>query len=346
MFHQRVIGGLVACLAAASTWAAEPGPSICVWDPIGRGGQVFDAARSYALAMQAHGVDITVKPYLDERVAAEDFKVGQCNGLLATSIRTKTYNAVTAAMDHGGAVTIVRDGQIDLDASYQVIQRAMQALASPAAEKLNVQDRFEIGGILPTGALYIMARDKDIFKRGFAGARMPAFDDDKVQAYLIARAGATPVSANIRNFVTLFNNGGVDVVFAPAVAYLPLEIYRGVGTKGGVSRFPLAFTSLQLVLDRGKFPQGFGLKSRQFWVNQFETVATAVRKAEASIPAQIWVDYNAEDAAKFVAQQRELRVELGKSGFYDKQGLKFMKRVRCSVHKAASECGSQAEIDW
>lgn len=346
MLFQRAIGGLILSLAGACAWAASPVPSICIWDPIGKGGQLFDGAKSYALAMQAQGVELTVRPYIDERVAAEDFRVGQCDGLLATSIRTKSYNAVTAALDHGGAVTIVRDGQIDLEASYQVIQRAMQALASPAAEKLNVQDRFEIGGIVPTGALYIMARDKDIFKRGFAGARMPAFDDDKVQAYLIAKAGATPVSANIRNFVTLFNNGGVDVVFAPAVAYLPLEIYRGVGTKGGVSRFPLAFTSMQLVLDRTKFPQGFGLKSRQYWVSQFDTVAAAVRKAEASIPAQTWVSYNADEAAAFVAQQRDLRVELGKQGFYDKQGLKFMKRVRCSVHKASSECGSNAEIDW
>ena len=154
------------------------------------------------------------------------------------------------------------------------------------------------------------------------------------------------MAANIRNFVTLFNNGNTDVVFAPAVAYFPLEINKGVGTKGGVSRFPLAFTSLQLVINREKFPAGFGQKSRQHWVNQFDEVTASVRKAEASIPAQVWVDYDDKEAANFVAMQRDSRVALAKEGYYDKAGLKLMKRVRCSVNPSATDCANNSEIDW
>ena len=184
-------------------------------------------------------MDLNLKAYTDEAVATADFKVGQCDGLLATSIRTKVWVPTPAALDNGGAATVVRNGKIDMDASYEVIRKAMQVLASPAAEKFSVQDKFEVAGIVPTGALYTFVRDKEIFKKGFSGVRMPAFDNDKLQALLIARAGATPVAANIRNFVTLFNNGNTDVVFAPAVAYFPLEINKGVGTKGGVSRLSL-----------------------------------------------------------------------------------------------------------
>jgi hypothetical protein len=349
MIKRQAAWALALCLSSLQAWAADgpaPTPAICVWDPLGAAGQLYDGAKGYALAMQKLGVDITLKAYTDERVAAEDFRVGQCDGLMATSIRTKPYNAVTAALDYTGAATIVRDGKIDLDASYQVIHKALQVFASPGAAKLSVQDRFEVGGIVPSGALYTIARDKTIFKRGFAGTRMPAFDHDKVQAYLIAKIGAQPVSADISNFVNKFNNGGVDVIFAPAVAYQPLEIYRGVGSKGGVSRLPLAFTSVQLVLNRSRFPEGFGEKSRQFWLDQYEVIVTAVRKAEASIPAQAWVDYPPEEAATFVAGQRDLRVELANKGFYNKQGLKIMKRVRCSVYAAAPECNTTAEIDW
>ncbi|RZL02936.1 MAG: hypothetical protein EOP36_06760 [Rubrivivax sp.] len=335
------------CLAGAPAMAA-PGstPSLCVWDPIGAAGALFDAAKTYAIAAQKLGTELKLKAYTDERVASEDFRVGQCDALLATSIRTRPYNGVTVAIDYAGASTIVKDGKIDLDASYDVVRKAIQLFASPAAAKLTVQDRFEVGGIIPMGGIYTFARDRAIFKKGFAGTRMPAFDDDKVQAYLIQRIGAQPVSSDISNFVTKFNNGSVDVIFAPAVAYKPLEIYRGVGTKGGVSRFPLAFSTMQLVLDRQRFPAGFGEKSRQYWSSQFDQAVVVVRKAEADVPASQIVDYSADDATAFVVSQRDLRVELAGKGFYDKQGLKVMKRIRCSVYSAASECSNKAEIDW
>ena len=175
---------------------------------------------------------------------------------------------------------------------------------------------------------------------------MPAFDHDKVQAHLINLIGAQPVSADLRNFVTKFNNGGLDVIFSPAVAYLPMEINKGVGSKGGISRLPLGFTTLQLVIDRTHFPDGFGAAARAYWLSQHDAVLTAVRKAEADIPPQIWVDLKPEEAVAFVTAQHNLRVELGKRGFYDKQGLRFMKRVRCSVHASAPECATRAEIDW
>ena len=332
-------------LSAAQAFAAAT-PSVCVWDPLGASGQVFDTAKNYALAAQKLGVEIKLKAYTDEKVAAEDFRVGQCQGLLATSMRTKPYNSVSVAIDYGGAATIVRDGKIDMDASYDVVRKAIQLFASPGAAKLAVQDRFEVGGILPLGAIYTFVRDKTLFTKGFAGARMPAFDDDKVQAYLIQRAGAQPVSSDVNNFVTKFNNGSVDVVFAPAIAYKPLEIYRGVGTAGGISRFPLAFITLQLVLEKSHFPAGFGEKSRQFWASQYEQLLGSVRKAENDLPAALMVDYPLEQGLAFVVGQRDTRVELAKQGNYDKQGLKIMKRIRCSVNAAASECANTAEIDW
>lgn len=344
---RRTALALALCLAAPLAFAANnTAASLCIWDPIGSGGPLSEGAKDYALAMQKHGVDLSIKSYTDERIASEEFKVGVCDGLMVTSLRTKPYNAVTAAMDYGGAATIVRDGLVDMPASYQVIHKALQVFASPAGAKLNVQDRFEVVGIVPFGPIYTWVRDRSLFKRGFAGTRMPAFDHDQAQAYAIARIGAQPISADTRNFATKFNNGGLDVIFAPAVAFKPLEIYRGVGTQGGVSRLPLAFTTMQIVVVRSKFPEGFGDKSRQYWLDHYEPVMNTVRKAEADVPTALWVDFPPEEAAAFVLGQRDLRIELANKGHYNKLGLKLMKRVRCSVHSAAAECSNQAEIDW
>ncbi len=345
MRTRHALTALALSLTGAAAMAAAS-PTLCVWDPIGQGGQIFDQAKSYALAMGKNGVDLKLRAFTDEGVAAEEFRVGQCDGLLATSIRTKPYNSVTAALDTGGAATIVRDGKIDMDASYKVIHKALQVLASPQAAKFTVQDRWEMAGAIPLGPIYVMVRDKSLFKKGFAGTRMPAFEHDKSQAYLIAKVGAQPIAVDTKSFVSKFNNGATDMVFAPAVAYQPLEIYKGIGKDGGVNRFPLTFSSLQLVFDRSKIPDNFAAQSRQYWAGKFDEILVTVKKAENGIPANVWVDFTTEDALKFVANQRELRVELGQKGMYDKQGLKFMKRVRCSVYPESSECSNNVELDW
>ena len=331
----------------AAQAAPQPAlPTVCVWDPLGQGGKLFDVARNYSWAMEAKGMPIKLRAYADEGVAAEDFKVGQCDGLLATSLRTRTWVPLTAALDYGGAATIVKGDQVDIDASYQVIGQAVRALATPQAERLVVDGPHEIVGVVPAGATYMLMRDRHLLKRGLAGTRMPAFDGDKLQLFLIAKAGGVPVSANSRNFGTMFNNGNLDVVFAPALAYQALELNKGIGTQGGISRFPLAFTSLQIVVRQGKFPKGFGQVSRQHWADEFKLMTIVARKAEAAIPTEQWVDYDGPEGARFVALQRDSRIEAAKAGYFSKVGLTFMKRARCKVSPEATECANRDELAW
>jgi hypothetical protein len=44
------------------------------------------------------------------------------------------------------------------------------------------------------------------------------------------------VISDVSNFVAKFNNQ-VDMVGAPAYAYKPLEIYKGLGTNGAMFNF-------------------------------------------------------------------------------------------------------------
>ncbi|MBP8852906.1 MAG: hypothetical protein KBG81_07750, partial [Moraxellaceae bacterium] len=60
--------------------AAASAQVLCVWDPMGAQGGGYNTMKDYVISARGWGpgVNITLKPYTDERVATEDFKAGQC----------------------------------------------------------------------------------------------------------------------------------------------------------------------------------------------------------------------------------------------------------------------------
>lgn len=48
---------------------------------------------------------------------------------------------------------------------------------------------------------------------------------------MASQVGAQAVSSDITNFGAKFNNGQVDIIGAPAAAFKPLELHKGLGTK-------------------------------------------------------------------------------------------------------------------
>ena len=51
---------------------------------------------------------------------------------------------------------------------------------------------------------------------------------DDAQKIMVQRVGAQAVLSDISNFAAKFNNGQVDMVGAPAYAYKPLELNKGL----------------------------------------------------------------------------------------------------------------------
>ena len=143
-----------------------------------------------------------------------------------------------------------------------------------------------------------------------AGKRVAAFDHDKAQSQLISRVGARPVAADVMNFGTMFNNGNVDVVMAPPIAFKPLELHKGMGTKGAVHRFPMTILTYQMIFKRDKFPEGYGQKSREAWFSRFDSVVELIKRADATIPAKYWMDPSPEDAERYVNLMRDGRIEM------------------------------------
>lgn len=334
-------------IALAFGASAQANQKICVYDLLGNSGDVFNQARDYALEMQKNGAQIELKAYTDERVATEDFRTGQCDGVMAMGFRTRQFNAVSASIDTLGSTTILRNGKIDMEGSYEVVRRVIQTFARPEAAKLMVEGKYEVAGIMPMGAAYPVVNDRKINSvEALAGKKIAAFDYDKAQAVMIQKIGAQPISADVSNFSTKFNNGSVDFVAAPALAYKPLELYKGVGKKGAVVRFPILILSYQMVINQTKFPAGFGQKSREYWYSQFDRAKKVIDAAELSIPAETWMDLTAQDGNKYTLMLRESRLDIAKQGLYNKTGLKVLKKVRCSVNAADAECATKSEEEW
>ncbi|MDO9236077.1 MAG: DUF6091 family protein [Aquabacterium sp.] len=336
-----LVGGLSA--------PALAGQTACVWDIIGASGPAYAAAKDFVLAMQKLniGMDITLKAYTDERVAVDDFRSGQCDAMAVTSFRSKPYNIVAATLDAMGATTVARGGKIDMNASYEVLHKAIQVLASPGASKLMVQGQYEVAGIIPMGAAFPFVNDRKINSvEAAAGKRIAALEVDKLQAMVITRMGAQPVPSDITNFASKFNNGLVDVIFAPALAYKPLELYKGIGTKGAISRMPMALLTYQIIINKTKFPADAGLRARQYWLSQFEPTLAMIQKSESELPAKVWMDIPSADLGRYIQMLRDGRMEIAEAGFYDKRALKILKRIRCDMSPSDLECTSPSEVEW
>ena len=337
---------LAACLPVAAPPAhAQAIQKACVYDMVGTAGIFYNIAKDYALQMQRHGGNILLRAYTDERAATEEFRAGRCDILMATAFRTRQFVPIPGAIDALGATTILRDGRIDMPASYEVVNRASQAFASPAATKLVNNGDYEFGGMLVAGAAYPMVNDRRLDTiEALAGKRIAAFDYDPAQAEMIRRIGAKPVPAAIETFAAKFIGGAVDMVGAPAVAWGPMDLQKGVGRNGGVTRFPLLTLTYQVVLRRDRFPSGYGQKSREYWLPHFEGTQTLIYNAERSIPAATWMELTPENSVRYSLMLREARIEMAAQGLYNKRGLRILKKIRCSINPRDTECATEDEL--
>ncbi|WP_228126961.1 putative solute-binding protein [Perlucidibaca piscinae] len=320
-------------LAAVLPVTAFAGQKFCVFDPGGTNGPGYGYARDYAVAAKGWGVTLDLKAYTDERLAAEDFKAGQCDGVAISALRGRQFNSYVGSVDSIGGVP-----------GYPHLRAVVDVLSSPKSADKMVSGQYEVVGILPVGAAYVFVRDRSINSVDkAAGKKVAVLDYDKSQARLVQQMGAQPVASEIINFGSKFNNGQVDIIAAPAVAYQPLELHKGLGSTGAIYRFPLIQLTANLIVRHDKFPDGFGQKSRFYIQSQFDRAVQVVNQAENAVPQKYWLDIPEPDKKKYELMMREARVQLTKEGFYDPRMMTLLKRVRCKVKASAAECSEAVE---
>ncbi len=342
---RAVLLGLALTGSVSLAHAAPGKPVFCAWDILGKAGDTYAMVQDYALAMSKQGVDMEIKAYTDERVAAEDYRTGQCAGVILTGFRARPFNQLSGSIDSMGSTTVVKEGRIDMGASYGVLKRMIEVFASPQAGKMMVAGAHEIGGIVPIGAAYPIVRDRgQATVKALSGKKLAAFDNDKAQGWLAQRLGAQPVSVDVSSVGTKFNNGMADVIFLPALTYRPFELHKGMGKQGAFVKMPVMLPTFQVVLDKKAFPEGFGQASRAFWLSQYDRAMTLIAKAESSVPAGSWFELPTNEIAPYVEVLREGRMQGVDEGLYAKRTLNLLKKARCQLSPATAECATPTEV--
>mgnify|MGYP001171782173 CR=1 len=307
--------------------------SFCIFDPVGRKGPVFDAMRDYQTSALSWGVQFDLQAYTSEAVALADFNAGKCDAVGVTGTRVRPYNTFTASIEALGGL---RD--------YQQLQALIGMLAAPQAAPYMQQDNYEIAGIMPGGAVYVFVRDKRINSvEAAAGKRIATLDYDAASREVVDHVGATMVPSTVATFAPRFNNGDVDIAYAPAIAYEPFEMYKGLGQDGGIYRFSLAQMNFQLVLHKDRFPAAFAQQSRTYAFAHFDEAMEHIRQAEAGIPAHYWLDLPQQMETDYQEMLRQIRLSLAQEGVYDQRMLKLMFRLRCRDNPGHFECAEKQE---
>lgn len=289
--------------------------SLCVFDPGGASGTLYAEMKQYQNQAAAWGVNFKLKPYVDESVAASDFRNKKCDAVLLTGVTGKQFNKKTYSLEAMGLFT-----------NYKQLQTAISALAGPKALPLNRSGNYETVGIYPAGAVFLYVRDRNLSSLpALAGKKIATIAGDPAAQTMVTKVGATPEAAQISNFASKFNNGNVDVCYSPATGYQPLQLYKGVGNSGGVVKFPIAQLTFQLYIRSEEFPTNFGDQSRQYVSQQFSSVLNVVKKAESSINS--WISVPPNDASKYQLLLGQVRSQLVGQQVYDPTIVTLGERV-------------------
>ena len=320
-------------LLPAFVMAELPKRSMCVFDPLGVNGNLYGTAKDYRNVALEWGVELALKAYTDEKIAVDDFKAGQCDMALLTGTRSRAFNRFTATIEAIGGIS-----------DKKMLRTLLMTISSPKAAKYMTEGQYEIAGIMPAGPIYLFLNDRSIDSvEELSGKRIATIDYDDASIHMVKHVGASIVPSNSANFSGKFNNGSVDIAYAPVVAYQPLELYKGLKNNGGILRFILTYMDFQMVLRADRFPPGFGQRLRTKVASYFDRVDEAVEKEIAQIDEKYWMDISQEDTQKYQAMLREVRISLRDKGVYDGKMLKLMRKLRCRSNPTDAECVEKRE---
>lgn len=323
---------LLGLFALGPATAQAASKSVCVYDPAGRAGPIFGFMEPWARNAAAWGAEVELKPYTDEATAIKDFDAGSCDAVAASGVRLQRFNKTTYTLEALGGIP-----------DYTLLQRSVVALQKKADYAWMFKSgSYEVAGVYPLGAVYAFVRDSSIDNpQSLGGKKIATLDYDATSKFVVNNIGGVMVGVDLSTLGNTFNNGGADVTFLPATAYTPFELWKGLGEDGAVIKYPITQVTLQIVLKPGDWPEGFGAKSRSYAADNFGTALTAVKKAEAEIPAKYWKSPEAAKLQGFDDLLRKYRKQLLDKGSYNAKVLAMLKRARCGADKARPECADQ-----
>ncbi|MBL4868527.1 MAG: hypothetical protein JKY67_19355 [Pseudomonadales bacterium] len=198
---------------------------------------------------------------------------------------------------------------------------------------------YEVVSIAPIGAAFAFFSDRNVQDiSDLAGRKIPVLDNAPEIQMFVAQAGLTPVAATLATMFSKFNNHAVDITAAPALAYEPLELYKGLEPDGGIIDFPLIQITLQLVARKARLPEGFGQSSREYAVANFDDAIKMIKQSEDGIPKKYWITIPDEKKVGWTEMFRLNRIALRDKGIYNAKALTVFRKIRCSIEPDLAEC--------
>ncbi len=318
------------CFVSVALLTTPPafGQSICIFDPLGAQGDNYSMLKDYAVVAKQWGAELELKPFSDEYLATESFKSGKCDGLAISGIRARQFNNFAGSIDSvRGVVT---------EEAYKLV---LNLMANPKLNADMSSNGTEVAGISPLGFAYVITNNKNLnTMQSFYNKRFGVLSYDKAQSVIVDKIGATPVPLELSQIGSVFNTGKVDAVELPALAFKPLELSKGVASKGAIIRFPIGSITYDLLINPSKFPMGYGQKSRRWFASGFDRQISNVHKIESAINKNYWIDLSESDIKNYDYVLRLARVSLTKQDVYDKKMMHILKNVRCNLKKTDNEC--------
>ena len=310
---------------------------VCVFDLLGKAGESYKFLEEWALVSKKWGAQVQLISFQDEDLADKAFQNDKCDAVYMTSMRARTYNKFAGSIDALGGVP-----------SNKIAQKAVEYVLDPRNTKRMTTtlqgESYEVAGIGLIGSAYIFVKDRSLNSiEKVQGKKFAILHYDRAQRVMVERVGAVPVMSDISNFIKKFNTGEVDVVAAPAYAYKPLEIEKGLGSKGAMLNFPVVNVTADLIVRPERFPAQFGEQSRQWFLQKIPQSFAMVQRLEAAIPSKIKMQLSKEDKEKYQRLLREGRIDLTKQGIYDPGMMSVLKKARCTVERTNFECSLGGE---
>jgi len=329
--------GIVSTVFCCAMGAAHAGQNVCVFDLLGKSGESYKMMEEWALAAKSWQADITLIPFQDEGLVDKRLREGKCDAAYMTSMRARNYNKFAGSIDAIGGVTSNAIAQKAI--SYVLDKRNKHRMVT-AQNGTN----YEVVGIVQIGLAYLFVRDKNLNSiEKVRGTKFAILQYDAAQKIMVESVGAKPIPSEITDFVKKFNSGQVDAIAAPAYAYKPLEIGKGVGTNGAMFTFPVVNVTGDLITRSEKFPTDFGIKSREWFIQKLPQNFAMIKQLEAGVPSKIKMNFSAEDKTKYQKILRTGRLSLTTQGVYDATMMSVLKRARCTVERTNFECTLNGE---
>lgn len=222
------------------TTSVQAKQEICVFDLLGKAGESYKLIEEWKLASKTWQGDVELIAYQDEQKAEQDFDAGKCDGVYMTSMRARKYNKFAGSIDAVGAVTSNAIAQKAI--SYVLDKRNKSRLTATVNG-----EKYEVAGIIEVGLAYILCGINELIRQKKRKEKIRLFALRSGTKTIVESLDLIAVPSDISDFVKKFNSGQVDVIAAPAYAYKPLEISKGLAN-GALFNFPVVNITGDLII--------------------------------------------------------------------------------------------------